>query len=233
MIFYFSIKFNFKIIALGDECREDRPAVSRIVALFLISQIFLILHHKPLVQTVQELLLKVPEDDPSSATALAATPAALATHAKDDNITDEEKQMRMSSESTTRMSLHLQTILESLTAQENDYEALFALSLLYAIGQNKALGDPFWDTSDWKSIMISKIILLLSAGCQMTSKVRPVTIELGICLLLKLVASEDATSSSGSNVQLQDGDFALLEQAKEESIMVARTFYKVHCKTTK
>ena len=67
----------------------------------------------------------------------------------------------------------------------------------------------------------------------MTSKVRPVTIELGICLLLKLVASEDATSSSGSNVQLQDGDFALLEQAKEESIMVARTFYKVHCKTTK
>lgn len=61
----------------------------------------------------------------------------------EDNITDEEKELRMSStavsssESACRLTPHLETILDSLNPSENDYEVLFGLSLLYAMGQNK------------------------------------------------------------------------------------------------
>ena len=64
----------------------------------------------------------------------------------EDNITDEEKEMRICSSTTAtavvgvesnKLTPHLETIIESLNPSENDYEALFALSLLYAMGENK------------------------------------------------------------------------------------------------
>lgn len=66
--------------------------------------------------------------------------------ALEDNITDEEKELRRSSAVSSlpttsaesiRLTPHLENILDSLSPSENDYEALFALSLLYAIGENK------------------------------------------------------------------------------------------------
>lgn len=73
---------------------------------------------------------------------IAAAPESLP--AVNDNITDEEKQLRMASSSTSssatesyRLTPHVESIFSSLDPSENDYEALFALSLLYAIGQNK------------------------------------------------------------------------------------------------
>lgn len=67
----------------------------------------------------------------------------------EDNITDEEKELRISSaftgqaENACRLTPHLETILESLNPSENDYEALFGLSLLYAMGQNKGNREVF------------------------------------------------------------------------------------------
>ena len=47
-----------------------------------------------------------------------------------DNITDEEKELRLTEPiPAVPLSMHLETILESLNTMENDYEALFALSL--------------------------------------------------------------------------------------------------------
>lgn len=69
--------------------------------------------------------------------------------------------------------------------------------------------------------MTSKLIVLLSSACQMQSKIRPVAIEVAINLLLQLQSTRE------SDALLDDKEFALLEQAKEESIMVARTFFKV------
>ncbi len=77
----------------------------------------------------------------------SAVPAVDATPRDgQDNITDEEKQWRMNSmeqvsEATPVLSIQLQTIMESLSYSENDYEALFALSLFYAVGQNKGFDD--------------------------------------------------------------------------------------------
>lgn len=65
-----------------------------------------------------------------------------------DNITDEEKELRMSSSSASssahdsyHLTPHVESIISSLNPSENDYEALFALSLLYAIGQNEGKSD--------------------------------------------------------------------------------------------
>ena len=56
----------------------------------------------------------------------------------------------------------------------------------------------------------------------MTSKIRPVTVDLAINLLLCI-----AVPAQPSKHGLDDKNLALLEQAKEESIMVSRTFFKV------
>ena len=114
----------------------ERPAVSRVVSLFLLSQIFLIIHHKPLVSTILGLLIKLEENRLLN---IATNPNVSI----EDNITDEEKELRICSstmatvESLNRLTPHLETIIESLNPSENDYEALFALSLLYAMGENK------------------------------------------------------------------------------------------------
>jgi len=65
-------------------------------------------------------------------------------------------------------------------------------------------------------------MLLLSSACQMTSKIRPITVDLAINLLLCI-----AVPAQPSKHGLDDKNLALLEQAKEESIMVSRTFFKV------
>lgn len=225
----------------------DRPTVSRVVALFLLSQIFLIVHHKPLVSTILNLLTNFEEN---RVLHVANSQGNLAAQLE-DNITDEEKELRMSSTSATpsesyKMTPHLETILDSLNPSENDYEALFGLTLLYAMGQNKGgnacfitpvegrcfmnvssylgINDEvsFWEAIEWKPLLISKLMLLLSAGCQMTSKIRPVTVDLVITLLQRI-----AVPGPPAQHGLDDKNFAILEQAKEESIMVARTFFKV------
>ena len=107
----------------------DRPPVSRVVALFLLSQIFLIMHHKPLMAAIKQLLFTA--EEPSSLT--SGRPEC-----NQDNITDEEKELRLTEPiPAVPLSMHLETILESLNTMENDYEALFALSLFFALGQNK------------------------------------------------------------------------------------------------
>ena len=113
----------------------DRPLVSRVVSLFLLSQIFLIIHHKPLVVTILRLLINFEKYQ-------VVAPAQDNAIDVDDNITDEEKELRMSStgvgsNDSVQLTPHLETILESLNPTENDYEALFGLSLLYAMGQNR------------------------------------------------------------------------------------------------
>ncbi|EFX79851.1 hypothetical protein DAPPUDRAFT_304370 [Daphnia pulex] len=203
----------------------DRPMVSRVVSLFLLSQIFLIIHHKPLVVTILRILINFEESQAVAITAVLQDNAA----AIEDNITDEEKEQRMSSSTamnsgeSSNLTSHLETILDSLDPAENDYEALFGLSLLYAMGQNRGVNEdkPFWNTVEWKTTLVGKLMLLLSSACQMISKIRPVTVDLAINLLI-VVAVPNSSVPHG----LDDKNIALLEQAKEESIMVARTFFK-------
>ena len=65
-------------------------------------------------------------------------------------------------------------------------------------------------------------MLLLSSACQITSKIRPVAVDLAINLLIRVAVPNPPTQHG-----LDDKNLAILEQSKEESIMVARTFFKV------
>ncbi len=94
------------------------------------------------------------------------------------------------------------------------------IKLVRYIGVNEE--QSFWNNIEWKSILIAKLMLLLSSACQITSKIRPVTVDLTINLLIRVAVPNSPTQHG-----LDDKNLALLEQSKEETIMVARTFFKV------
>lgn len=139
--------------------------VSCVVALFLLSQVFLIISHPPLVQVLAWIILKCNksmlergvnklltfydlerskrENDGESA---CSTDEVNSSSSKENitetpkNITDEEKEKL----ATTPIDYYritdkpfLETILNALDCLENDYIALFGLSLLYALASNK------------------------------------------------------------------------------------------------
>lgn len=139
--------------------------VSRVVSLFLLSQIFLIIHHKPLVVTILKLLINFEGNQIMPSGFNHESSVAI-----EDNITDEEKEQRISSStavssnSTSNLTSHLETILDCLDPAENDYEALFGLSLLYAMGQNrgKQASNSYGARmhSKWRNIQVSMKINL-------------------------------------------------------------------------
>ena len=100
-----------------------------------------------------------------------------------------------------------------------NYLIIYIINLYYP-GVNEE--HPFWNSVEWKSILIGKLMLLLSSACQITSKIRPVAVDLAINLLIRVAVPNPPTQHG-----LDDKNLAILEQSKEESIMVARTFFKV------
>lgn len=145
--------------------------VSCVVALFLLSQVFLILSHSPLVQTLAWIVLKTDRsvfekgvdklleyyekekerrsnEDESSSQQLSEMSSKDTCSSKENileeqtniNITDEEKEMLATNpaDGVSAANDHpfLETVYEALACTENDYAALFALSLLYAMANN-------------------------------------------------------------------------------------------------
>lgn len=135
--------------------------VSSVVALFLLSQVFLIITHAPLVRTLAWIILKADRsifDKDSTQLHESCSHAQVASiqtntttmteqHPDSDtpanieeqkNATDEEKLLvtTPTSESIC-MSPFLEAVIKALDCSENDYTALFSLSILYALGNNK------------------------------------------------------------------------------------------------
>ena len=134
--------------------------VSCVVALFLLSQVCLIISHSPLVQTLAWIILKTDRSvfdrgvdklletyeiemgqsgkvDEASGSELSFKDDVVE---EQKNITDEEKQ-RLATTPTESDGVSdkpfLETVYNALDCSENDYAALFALSLLYAMAYNK------------------------------------------------------------------------------------------------
>lgn len=154
---------------MSDSSVQYEPAnvrVSCVVALFLLSQVFLIISHAPLIQTLAWIILKTDKElfekgadkllehyetkfsaneasnglqDSCSSKGSCSSKENLV---EDEfrNITDEEKQRiaALPSDATNYSDKpFLDTIYNGLDCTENDYIALFALSLLYALANNK------------------------------------------------------------------------------------------------
>ncbi|KAF4524745.1 hypothetical protein B566_EDAN013814 [Ephemera danica] len=149
-----------------------RPHVSRVVALFLLSQVFLIVTHAPLVHTLAWIILNaesatVSDDDEAHkainwqkrmsapSTSDQATPGPSVAEAAPQeaatnllNITDEEKEQRraMGAKGISLVGRpFLEAVFDALECSENDYVSLFALCLLYAMGHNKGVNEGLLD----------------------------------------------------------------------------------------
>uniref|UniRef100_T1HT72 FPL domain-containing protein n=1 Tax=Rhodnius prolixus TaxID=13249 RepID=T1HT72_RHOPR len=160
------------------------------------------------------------------------------------NITDEEKEQRLAQGKWKNYNLYiffididfkaqkvfLEVIVNSLDCVENDYAALFALCLLYAISQNNGIDPnlleglliPSEDSEGkprYNNWIVQKLIHIINISCQATCKVRLVTLELATILIQKLVMVGDKS-------YLSDAHFAVLMGAKEESASLLRNYYK-------
>lgn len=158
---------------LGDganlQFEATNSKVSCVVALFLLSQVFLIISHPPLIHTLAWIILKTdkkmlengmdrlleqydkevreePEkNDVGDECASNYNPSTSSADVVDHkNITDEEKQRLVTHAQVPQTDLaflknkpFLETIFNALDCGENDYTALFALCLLFALVNNK------------------------------------------------------------------------------------------------
>ncbi|XP_011866903.1 PREDICTED: protein CLEC16A isoform X2 [Vollenhovia emeryi] len=160
------------------------------------------------------------------------------------NVTDEEKEQRLALESplmphqsqsdmfeSLAKKPFLETITNSLLCTENDYAALFALCLLYALANNQGIShkilniilSPFHnDTStknSYNELLMDRLIHIVTLSCQTNSKVRLITLELTVKLLTQLTVSE-------GQCLLRESHLAVIEAAKEQSTSLLKNFYK-------
>ncbi|PSN39601.1 Protein CLEC16A [Blattella germanica] len=188
------------------------------------------------------------EGEPEGASADDEAACAADPKGANLNITDEEKEQRLALESgvapplplagSTTISQQqslankpfLEMIVNTLQCSENDYAALFALCLLYALGHNPGVSKDLLDgvlflsdkssTKNWyNTLLAERLIRIISTSCQPNCRVRLVTLELSIRLLTQLVMKNGQS-------YLHDAHLAAIEGAKEESTCLLRNFYK-------
>ncbi|XP_044734671.1 protein CLEC16A homolog isoform X2 [Chrysoperla carnea] len=263
------------------------PRVSSIVSLFLLSQVFLIITHAPLVHSLAWIILNadasvfkygaskilesyenqkmvdIPQQNSENDETIETESKIDVVEDNGDdkienslvlddenstkiisqNITDEEKEMLASSpelaQATTSDSIvtavpvvptssdkdhfenkqkpFLETVLNALDVTENDYSALFALCLLYALANNRGISPellaPLFG-SRGGTALADRLLKIISAACLPTSKVRLVTLALSLRILQRV-------SSSMKPAQKQ-----ILTAAREQSTALLKNFYK-------
>ncbi|KAH9495817.1 Protein CL16A [Bulinus truncatus] len=125
---------------------------------------------------------------------------------------------------------YLEAIFNALECSENDYSALFALCLLYAMGKSEGLSQNLLDTvlmptqrshckKNYNLFLVERLIRIIELACQSGNKVRLATLEISIKLLKQLVNSEEKS-------YLQDRHLACIENARECCTQLLRNFYK-------
>ncbi|CAH1274016.1 CLEC16A [Branchiostoma lanceolatum] len=296
----------------GDEIRyqqDGRSRVSPVVSLFLLSQVFLIIQHAPLVNSLADFIFNQgpqaealeeeqasnSHQDPSSGNPRRFTPPAEtleksleasigrgkkklrkqpnsrntdptdeeqteytegnSTFYKDpaedagaeaisgdtvmssQNITDEEKCSRAAAtgvrqtETTTGFKRrYLDTIFDTLDCGNNDYEGLFTLCLLYAMGKNEGIREGLMDAvampsvhsptkQHYSSPLLERLLKVLELSTKQVSAVRVATLWLSCTLVKQLVLSRD-------QCYLQDRHVAYVEGVREAATLLLRMFYK-------
>ena len=257
----------------------DKKHISSVVALYLLSQVFLIINYSPLVKQLAEIIFQgdvtVSQEasssdspqprlrdfvapDESLEKTLESNRGQRLFHQErvpsptvdsdlsspNQNSTDEEKlYSTLGHRVTPRSSIeqrqtaftlenrpYLEAIFNALECSENDYEALFSLCLLYAMGHNDGIHQGLMDavlmptekseTKDHYNVsLVEKLIKIILLASQSGSKVRLSTLELTIKLLKQLVYQNGRS-------YLQDRHLASIENARECCTQILRNFYK-------
>ncbi|XP_037544831.1 protein CLEC16A [Nematolebias whitei] len=147
----------------------------------------------------------------------------------EQNITDEEKTAAATRAHTQRSRPFLDMVYSALECTNDDYHALFVLCLLYAVSHSKGVNRdllerlqlpvPDQERNSYSVVLVEKLIRIMNQAVQPDGKVRLATLELS-CLLLK------QSVLSGNCCIIKDVHLACLEGAREESLLLLRTFYK-------
>ncbi|XP_057666663.1 protein CLEC16A homolog isoform X2 [Diorhabda carinulata] len=244
--------------------------VSCVVALFLLSQVFLILSHSPLVQTLAWIILKTDrqifengvdkllehyeklkekqnlEDEAmgsvnNSDRESTGSKENIVDEQTSINITDEEKQRMVPPSDVAGVSNFpfLETVYEALDSTENDYAALFALCLLYAMSSNEGITPDITEqvlrpkksfvsksstTSKdvrytYNNYLVEKMLHIIILSCQSSCRVRLVTLELALKLFVQLTICDGKTVLSEPHKNM-------IETARVQSMALLRNFYK-------
>ncbi|XP_066291943.1 protein CLEC16A-like isoform X1 [Branchiostoma lanceolatum] len=153
------------------------------------------------------------------------------------NITDEEKCSRAAAtgvrqtETTTGFKRrYLDTIFDTLDCGNNDYEGLFTLCLLYAMGKNEGIREGLMDAvampsvhsptkQHYSSPLLERLLKVLELSTKQVSAVRVATLWLSCTLVKQLVLSRD-------QCYLQDRHVAYVEGVREAATLLLRMFYK-------
>ncbi|XP_037048540.1 protein CLEC16A homolog isoform X1 [Bradysia coprophila] len=259
----------------------NNPRVSGVVALFLLSLVFLVITHGPLVHALAWVILNAdhnvfkdgaaevlnayiekreavalgfsqPRESLEEALEISATNSTASSSQSNEvnsslvvsceeatndstqhvNITDEEKEQLKSSLSTMSESSRpfLDMVLSSLDCNENDYLALLALCLIYALANNKVGVNAEWleqilnkrSTSSalYKVTLIEKLLQIIHLSSQPTCRIRLVTLELTIRLFCQMIQLNSAECC------LLDTHHNAIFSARNQSMTVLRNFYK-------
>ncbi|XP_054164084.1 protein CLEC16A homolog [Oppia nitens] len=160
------------------------------------------------------------------------------------SLTDEEKanlsvNRLLNKQNLTENRPFLEAILSSMDCEKitDDRLSLFSLCLLYAIINNSGISEDMFQevilhdksskattsqstqSENLHNELINILIEIMRKCCQYNSKIRLITLEMSILLLKRLVLRK------GKSI-LSDHHLAVLEQAKEEAILILRNFYK-------
>ncbi|XP_030755269.1 protein CLEC16A homolog isoform X2 [Sitophilus oryzae] len=260
-----------KILSKSSSGSSDSPRlqdptagkVSCVVALFLLSQVFLILSHSPLVHTLAWIILKTDrsifekgaskllehfenEKKDLEDSLCDRTSSKESTSSKENlldepkNITDEEKEKLAKVPPSDNLGSErpfLETVYTALDCSENDYAVLFALSLLYAMANNRGVSSDIIEQVlkpkksissksstkevkySYNTFLVDKLLAIILLACQPSCRIRLVTLELTLKILLQLVICD------GKNI-LSDAHQHSLETAKSQSMALLRNFYK-------
>lgn len=265
----------------------NNPRVSCVVALFLLSLVFLVITHGPLVHALAWVILNAdhnvfkdgaaevlnayivkrevvalgfvqPQESLEEALEISVSSnhsSAVATAAQSEasssrtsscdgsgsvsiaedvhhvNITDEEKEKlkRHSFVASESNRPFLDMVLSALDCVENDYMALLALCLIYALANNRGVNAEWLDqilskhssnSALYKSVLIDKLLQIINLSSQPTCRIRLITLELTMKLFCQMI-------------QIDSTECCLLEahhnsifSARNQSMTVLRNFYK-------
>lgn len=272
----------------------NNPRVSSVVALFLLSLVFLVITHRPLINALTWVILNAdhtvfkegaaqvlnayidnrevvalgfvqpvesleealessaassssynyePNADEGNSSSSTSTnnepqlsespsPPTFSDEIEKVNITDEEKEKLLLNAYRTPETNRpfLDMVLTSLDCLENDYLALLALCLLYALANNKGVNAEWLEIvlnrssptgcSKYNIILIEKLLQIITHSSQPSCRIRLVTIELTLKLLSQIVGV------GTTNVNICEQHRNVLFFARNQSMTVLRNFYK-------
>ncbi|KAJ4444330.1 hypothetical protein ANN_06122 [Periplaneta americana] len=211
------------------QLEDTKPHVSSVVSLFLLSQVFLIITHVPLVHVLASIILTGDMDifSQGACEKLASHSVTQGAAIKPGFVAPTEtleKSLERDSEAADVESGAVSDSVESKEANLNITDEEKEQRL--ALGVNRDLLDGILflsekaSTKHWyNTLLAEKLIRIISTSCQPNCRVRLVTLELSIRLLTQLVMKNGQS-------YLHDAHLAAIEGAKEESTCLLRNFYK-------